>query len=229
MQECKVEIIPNIVAGEIPYQQYTNQEKTLIGVPIAESNAESAPLGSEDLEQSLFNPNDPDGVIEVSIYDVNGNYLDTIYDFEDYTVTDDTNTEGSGSVNTLNLDPAAILAGVGIAFGTYTVVNRFLKNRLSTNQENQDVFIEEISSDRTEVRLNSTKIPSEELISQTSKFINDLSDDNYFEDFYLNFGQNQLYIANNILIDDQTDPNNPSILVHLYEPLPDGIQTNESL
>ena len=165
MKECKVEIIPNIVAGEVPYQQYTNQEKTLIGVPVAEAVEGNPLLGSENLEQSLFNPNDPDEVIEVSIYDLNDNYLDTIYDFKDYAVVDDTNTEGSGSINTLNLDPAAILAGVGIAFGTFTIVNRFLKNRLGTNQENQDVFIEEISSDRTEVRLNSTKIPSLEIFT----------------------------------------------------------------
>jgi hypothetical protein len=229
MKECKVEIIPNIVAGEVPYQQYTNQEKTLIGVPVAEEVEGNPLLGSENLEQSLFNPNDPDEVIEVSIYDLNDNYLDTIYDFKDYAVVDDTNTEGSGSINTLNLDPAAILAGVGIAFGTFTIVNRFLKNRLGTNQENQDVFIEEISSDRTEVRLNSTKIPSEELVNQANALQSELSGDNYFGDFYLNFGQNQLYIANNILVDTQTNPDNPSILVHLYEPLPDNVQLNESL
>jgi hypothetical protein len=229
MEECKVEIIPNIVAGEVPYQQYTNQEKTLIGVPVVDPTEGGAPLGSEDLEQSLFNPNDPDENIEVSIYDLNGGYLDTIYDFKDYTVTDDTNTEGSGSINTLNLNPAAILAGVGIAFGTYTIVNRFLKNRLSTSQENPDIFIEEISSDRTEVRLNSTKIPSEELVSQANDLQSELQGDDYFGDFYLNFGQNQLYIANNILVDTQTNPENPSILVHLYEPLPDNIQLNESL
>ena len=229
MKECKVEIIPNIVAGEIPYQQYTNQEKTLIGVPVIESSALASSLGSENQEQSLFSPNDPGSTIETSIYDLNGEYVNTIYDLKDYTVTDDTNNEGSGSINTLNLDPAAILAGVGIAFGTFTIVNRFLKNRLSTNQENQDIFIEEISSDRTEVRLNSTKIPSEELTTQTSEFINELSNEDYFEDFYLNFGQNQLYIANNILVDTQTDPENPSILVHLYEPLPDNVQTNETL
>ena len=229
MKECKVEIIPNIVAGEVPYQQYSTQEKTLIGIPVAESSALTSPLGSENQEQSLFNPSNPNEVIEVSVYDLNDNYLDTIYDFKDYAVTDDTNTERSGSINTLNLDPSAILAGVGIAFGTYTVVNRFLKNRLSTSQENQDVFIEEISSDRTEVRLNSTKIPSEELVNQTSDLLTELSSDNYFGDFYLNFGQNQLYIANNLLVDTQTDPDNPSILVHLYEPLPDDIQLNSSL
>ena len=54
MKECKVEIIPNIVAGEIPYQQYTNQEKTLIGVPVIESSALASSLGSENQEQSFL-------------------------------------------------------------------------------------------------------------------------------------------------------------------------------
>ena len=38
-------------------------------------------------------------------------------------------------------------------------------------------------------------------------------------DFYLNFGNNQLVIANNILLDN-TNPNDPTILIKLYEPLP---------
>ena len=85
MKECKVEIIPNIVAGEIPYQQYTNQEKTLIGVPVIESSALASSLGSENQEQSLFSPNDPGSTIETSIYDLNGEYVNTIYDLKDYT------------------------------------------------------------------------------------------------------------------------------------------------
>ena len=47
-------------------------------------------------------------------------------------------------------------------------------------------------------------------------------------DFYLNFGDNQLVIANNIQLDNQ-DPNNPTILVKLYEALPDNFDLNSML
>ena len=217
MQKCKVEIIPNVVAGNTPYQQYTDEEKTLIGVPISGS------------DQSLFDPNDPEEGLEVSVYDLNGDLLGTLYNYTDYTVTDDTNTEGKGAINTLNLNPEKILAALGIAFGTYLVISRFLKNQLGTSQENPALYIEEISPDRQEVRLNSTTIPSDSLVSQSNQFSSSLADDSYFEDFYLNLGNNNLYIANNILVDTQTNPDNPSVLVHLYEPLPDNIQLNNTL
>jgi hypothetical protein len=40
-----------------------------------------------------------------------------------------------------------------------------------------------------------------------------------YYDFYLDFGNNQLIIANNVLLDN-SNPNNPTILIKLYEALP---------
>jgi hypothetical protein len=40
-----------------------------------------------------------------------------------------------------------------------------------------------------------------------------------YYDFYLNFGDNQLVIANNILL-DTSSIDNPTVLIKLYEALP---------
>ena len=46
-----------------------------------------------------------------------------------------------------------------------------------------------------------------------------------YYDFYLDFGSNQLVIANNILL-DTSSINNPTVLVKLYEPLPEQFTVN---
>ena len=129
MVECKVQIIPPVEAGKTQYQSYTDKEKTLIGVPVS---SDLQFTGENGNGQSLFNPNDPDETVELSIYDLNNDYIDTIYDFTDFSVVNDTNTLGSGSINTLNLDPKKILLGAGIATGTYYMVSRFLKSQVSS-------------------------------------------------------------------------------------------------
>jgi hypothetical protein len=117
------------------------------------------------------------------------------------------------------LDPQADLERVGYTVGNYNTLYTFLNNEASSSIFNQ-YYIENISSDRTEIRLNTTQILNVDVVNGvtalTSKIQNNIL--TYF-DFYLNFGENQLVIANNILLDN-TNPNDPTVLIKLYEPLP---------
>ena len=67
-----------------------------------------------------------------------------------------------------------------------------------------------------------------DIVEQTTNFIQLRNDSPYFLDFYLNFGDNQLPIANNIQLDNQ-DPNDPTILIKLYEALPEEFDVNSTL
>ena len=212
MQQCKIDILPNLQPEGIPYETYSDKDKTLVGASLAESE---------------FNPNDPESVIEYSVYDQNGNFLKTVNNFNDFAVTNDTNTSGKGNINTLNLDPAKNLAALGLAFGTFVVAYRFLKNKLGSKYNERIFYIEEISPNRQEVRLNSTDISSEELVLSVNEFSSSLAEGEGFGDFYLNLGDNDLFIANNILVD--TGSGTPSFLVHLYEPLPVDVELNTNL
>ena len=99
----------------------------------------------------------------------------------------------------------------------------FLSNKLGSNSFTK-YYIEEISSDRTELRINSTQIPALERISLTNDFINELNSvEGAYPDFYLNFNNNQLVIANNIKLDGDT------ILIKLYEPLPSSFNIKSEL
>jgi len=155
--------------------------------------------------------------IEYFIYNPNGGGIvspitGTPANFTEYSLLD----------NILSINPEENLRSKGFYNGSYNVLYNFLSNRLSSNF-NQRYFISEISSDRTEIRLDSTQISTAEIVLSTNEFIQERTNDNFYPDFYLNFGQNQLLIANNI----QLDVN--SVLIKLYEALPPQFQLNSTL
>lgn len=117
------------------------------------------------------------------------------------------------------LDPQTDLERVGYTIGNYNTLYTFLNNEASSSIFNQ-YYIETISSDRTEIRLNTTQILNADVVNGVTALATKIQTSTltYF-DFYLNFGQNQLVIANNILL-DTTNPNDPTVLIKLYEPLP---------
>jgi len=115
------------------------------------------------------------------------------------------------------LSPDQDLSRLGFDEGIYFISYNFYRKRLASSISS-NYFISNISSDRTEIILDSNTIPSGDIISSTNEFIQYRNQSDYFVDFYLNFGLNNLVIANNIRLDSTAD--NPTILIKLYEPLP---------
>ena len=124
--------------------------------------------------------------------------------------------------NILVINPKEDLNSEGYFDGNYNTFYNFLSTRLASNFD-QRYYISEISSDRTEIRLDSNDISTENIISSSLDFIQERNTDEYYPDFYLNFGNNQLVIANNILLDTST------VLIKLYEPLPPQYQLKSTL
>ncbi len=117
------------------------------------------------------------------------------------------------------LDPQSDLEKAGFLTGNYNTLYTFLNNEVSSSIFNK-LYIEEISSDETELRLNTTQIANLDLVNGANALISKIqSNPGTYFDFYLNFGGNQLIIANNILLDN-SDPTDPTLLIKLYEPLP---------
>jgi hypothetical protein len=165
--------------------------------------------------------------IEYFTYTLNKNVLDSNYNFSDYTILNNGQSAGSNnSVHDIVLDPENILLTRGYSQGEYVTYFNFFDREIGSNF--QQLFISEISSDRTEIRLDSTSLTEADIVEQTSLFVQKRETSNGFLDFYLNFGQNILAIANNIEL-DITDPKNPTILVKLYEPLSPSYDLNSQL
>jgi hypothetical protein len=165
--------------------------------------------------------------IEFFIYDNNRNLIIPNYNFTDYTVLNNGQSAGSNNnLSQIEIDPEKALIEYGFTQGEYITYFNFLNKKIGSNL--QQLYISEISSDRTEIRLDSTSLTPSDIVSTTNDFIAERDSTPYFLDFYLNFGDNQLAIANNIQLDNQ-DPNNPTILIKLYEPLPEELDLNTTL
>ena len=175
------------------FQEYSSEDTSLIS--------------SNTFETSFNSQTDH---IEYFIYDLNNTILfSNEIGYPNYSLID----------NQLSLEPVENLKSQGYEEGQYNVLYNFFTNKLGSSALNK-YYIDEISADRTEIRLNTTSIPNEEVISTTNDFSNQIqnSTGNYL-DFYLNFGSNLLVIANNVLL-DTSNSNDPTVLIKLYEPLP---------
>ena len=154
--------------------------------------------------------------IEFSIYNLNDELIYFNNSYKRYTVLNDSPSTGEG-ISQFDINPDEDVLIQGYDSGKYIAYYNFITNRVGS--QFQQLYISEISSDRTELRLESTALSSFDIEDQTDDFIDFREDNIYFTDFQLNFSNNQLVIANNIKLDDE-DENNPSILIKLYEPLP---------
>jgi hypothetical protein len=190
---AKTVILNPINPVTFEFQDYSNQDDNLI---------------VNFSVESVFNP--LQNYVAYFIYNLNNEIVSSNdYNFRGYSIID-------GNVV---LDPEKDLLDTGFTEGNYNVVYNFLNNEVSSSFF-QRLYLDQISSDRTEVRLNTTRINNVDLINGVNSLINRIqTNPGVYFDFYLNFGENQLVIANNILLDN-TNPNDPTVLIKLYEPLP---------
>jgi hypothetical protein len=173
-------------------QEYSSEDTSLI------TNLES---------QTSFNPQTDK--VEYFIYDLNNQLLYEDLNFSGYKLID----------NILTLYPGENLLFQDFNEGQYNTVYNFVSPKLASSPDTP-YFISEISSDGTEVRLDTTSIPNALVVSSSLELINNITNSTgSYYDFYLDFGNNNLVIAVNALLDN-TDPNNPTVLIKLYEPLP---------
>ena len=156
--------------------------------------------------------------IEYYLFDQNKNLINTfvVSNKSDYKVIN----------GDIIINPENDLNNQGIFQGSYYINYNFFRKRLSSDNEN-NYYISEINSDRTEIRLSSNKISYDDIVSSFNDFNEHRENSEYFVDFYLNFGENNLFIANNIKLD--TTSEYPSLLIKLYNPLPIQYGLKDSL
>jgi len=163
-------------------------------------------LINQTIENTTFNPSSGEDYIEYFIYNTNNELLFSNVDgYPGYSFID----------NNLTLDPEKDLNLQGFLEGQYFTSYNFLKKKLASSATKR-YYIDEISSDRTEIRLNTTQISIEEVTTSSLALIAEIqASSSFYQDFYLNFNNNQLIIANNCLLDQDN-----TVLIKLYEALP---------
>ena len=195
--------VNQLAPGTFEYQTYDNSDQTLI----AQSDLDTAFTASTDY-------------IEYFIYDQNKELI-----FPDYPepLLDYDVREGD-----ILLNPINNLEDEGFNVGTYSIGYSFYRKRLASDIQSNYYFISEISSDRTEIRLDSNIIENSLIVSSANEFIDYREVSEYFVDFYLNFGENQTVIANNLKLEDGITAD-PTLIIKLYDPLPEEFDLRTEL
>ena len=170
--------------------------------PIVLTDTDSRNVNSTVIESSFNVSTD---IIQAYLYDANDQFIDRITTgYKLNNLPEGENTE------TLQIDPSADLISNTYTQGTYKVSYNFVSPLLKNNP---NLFISEISLDRTELKINSDTLSPTQLEATYQTILEDLNSTVTFDGFYLDFGSNQLEFGVNVGYNGNT------LLIKLYQPL----------
>jgi hypothetical protein len=191
--------------------------------------------------------------IEYHVYDITSNPLEDNYNYRSYKlptdeplnpgVTPDLNTTNQtatgaqvGSVSNLNttsssypvieIDPVQDLQNLGYSSGEFKVQYNIFKNKISS-YPSAELFIKEISPDRTEIRVGSVVLTNDQIETGSLTLIEAYTTSSIFDPFLLNFGNNIQELVTNVVL-NRVDTGY-EILFKLYNELDDSISDKSSL
>ncbi len=166
--------------------------------------------------------------VEVYYYDEGKRLSRYNYNYTAWTSHIDPTLVNTGELKDLFIDPVEDGKVLGVVNGSVYIQYEFVTNKIGSNS-NRLFYINSISTDRAEITLKSNDINSVELSGSTVTFIQELnSNTGYFQEFYLNFGQNRKEIGVNLQLNN-TNPNSPELIVKLYKALPAEFDTKTTL
>jgi hypothetical protein len=182
-------------------------------------------------DQNILNPqnlpqtfNYKEDYIEFFIYSLSNELLYVEKDYKKYKSSPSYGL-GDGNISVVEIDPINDVKSINFISGEFKSQYNFFKPTL-LNQDN-NLFIQQISDDRTELRINSTTISSTDLVSKGQSLIDDLTNSATQKYFLFNQDNNYQNLITNVAID--TNSSTPTILLKLYKPLPLNISVKSIL
>jgi hypothetical protein len=197
----------NYTINQIPYTLVVPSYPTLSG-------EDSGLIGST--EETGFISTSGSSV-EFGVYDLNNNLLYYNSSYNNWSSTGLGNNVQDNTLSTIDINPANDVINAGYDTGQVYTTYAFYNNELGSSDANR-YYISEISSNRTEIRIDNTNISNESLEILYDEFYAQFNLDATYDYFYLNFGSGNVVIATNVYLDKSSS--DYSILIKLYQPLP---------
>jgi hypothetical protein len=177
-------------------------------------------------DTNLFNPQSinksfgfENDYIELFIYDINGNLLNINSNYRSFKLPSNSYLNPNSSLPIIEIDPVKDLQDLGYISGEFFTQYNFQTRKFSSSSD-RDLFISQISDDRTEIRLKSINLTSDDLLTAGEDLITELNTSQEQKYFILNFDNNIQLVVINIA----TDIEDPSILLKLYKPFPSELR-----
>jgi hypothetical protein len=156
--------------------------------------------------------------VELHILTLADEILESDYNYNKYKLLQNAQSAGSLGASIITVDPVEDVQNYGYNTGEVKLLYHFINDLYSEDKTPVEFYVENISPDRTEVRLNSLEITPETIFNNTSVLKNRSQNLSYQDEFRLNFKNNDLLIITNI--DKVQVGTETMVVVKLYEPLP---------
>jgi hypothetical protein len=165
--------------------------------------------------------------VQLHIVDFADNLLSSKYNFRQYSLSLNAASAGKEGASVLTLDPIKDSLYYGYSTGGIKLLYHFLSDLYTDTFETLEFYIDSISADRTELSLLTYKLTPEEIVKYTEAIKTKLKTQSYFSEFRLDLKDNNLLIGVNI--DTLDTVNGKSVVVKLYEPLPENFKVKNTL
>ena len=156
--------------------------------------------------------------IDLHFYTLEGSLLKSQLNYRGATQTGLSSGAGKSGASNIEINPENDAQANGYRNGDILLTYNFFSDLFSDSTVAKNFFLEELSGDRTELRLLTLEIDDEDLELRVQQIKAKLENNSYFSDLKLDFGKNNIYSIINI--DVQEYKNNVSLVLKLYEPLP---------
>jgi hypothetical protein len=164
-------------------------------------------LNSQVKNQTFGFEND---YIEYFVYDGGNNLINSNYNYRDFKLPSESYLTPGSKLPLIEIDPTLDLQSLGYISGQFKAQYNFQTKKISS--PDADLFISQISEDRTEIGIQSINISSEDLIRYGNNLINELENSSEQRYFILNFSNNIQLLVVNVAIKVEDS----SILLKLY-------------
>ena len=164
-----------------------------------------------------------DDYIEYFIYDLNNNLLISNYNLTNFSIKNSDVLNNTGNI--LVLDPEQDAKNEGYDRGSVNITYNFFRKLFNSSLENR-FWIQEISTDRTELRVLRQDLSNDQLQELFNEYNLNSNTKTFYPDFYLNFSDNKILIGVNLALSIVNDES--SLLIKLYEPLPPEIDIKDT-
>ena len=164
--------------------------------------------------------------IELHYYSLDGTLLRSIDFYQNIKSPQDAGTANNGTLDSVVLGLEKDLKAGGYEYGEVYLIYNFLNDPFTDGVKKEPFFIEEIASDRFEIRLLSRNLDKSKVFDYTKKFKTRLAKADSSE-FKLGLGGNRFLLSTNI--DTLEYKDDMSVVIRLYNPLPEDVSTKQIL
>ena len=174
-------------------------------------------LGETTISKTFGRPED---VIELHIYNTSNKLLYSDYNFKEYELPGGSEVQ---SASEIIIDFEEVLKQRGYTSGKFNLKFNIHRNKIFNAEESEYPFyLKDISSTRTELRSISKKVDNDLFDSAVNSFIAEMGSSVYFKEFALNFGEDVIIPAINILLNKDSIAH--ELLIKTLDPLPKTIK-----